>query len=328
MQHTDNLEFEGQPASEAGSADVGAQEAAAAAEPGAGSYAGATPAVGTETVAGGEPEPDTGGDAAAGTEPVAGGDAAVGTEPVAGTDAAMETTPDTGGGAATETGPVAGADAATETAAEAGAGAGSDKAQAGAGEGSGDAAEAEAGDSETPEGDAKAEDSGDGAEFAVLFEKLDAMESSAAKAAVDIRELNKLYHSEFSGRLKAMQAELEHYHELEKGRMFDGILIEIAKLYNNNEFVVDEAADEKLKKQLSYLFQDMLQLLESNGVSVQKSAPGDKRNPRHCQVVERIAADDPEKHDTVAKSVNTGFYIENRTLIKEMVHVYLHSAAE
>ena len=53
-----------------------------------------------------------------------------------------------------------------------------------------------------------------------------------------------------------------------------------------------------------------------------KSKAGEKRNVRHCQIVERIPTDDSELHDTVAASHSTGFYKGNRTIIKELVDVY------
>ena len=69
---------------------------------------------------------------------------------------------------------------------------------------------------------------------------------------------------------------------------------------------------------------DILDLLEEYGVQRLKSNSGDKRNPRHCQVLERIPTDDPALHDTIVASHNSGFYMENRTIIKEMVDIYLY----
>jgi len=148
---------------------------------------------------------------------------------------------------------------------------------------------------------------------------------SSVKTAGEVREIHKLYHGEFAGRLKSMQEELERYHEIDRGRIFDGILTELAKLYSDNSQTVNDITDEKIKKRLRYMFLDMLQILESKGVSKQESKPGDKRNTRHCQVVERIQTDKPELHDTVVLSRSTGFYVENRSLVKEMVDIYLYS---
>jgi hypothetical protein len=122
-----------------------------------------------------------------------------------------------------------------------------------------------------------------------------------------------------------MQDELERYREIEKGRIFDGILGEVAKLYCDYESLIGEVAEEKAKKRFGYMLEDIYQILKANGVFKQKSSPGDKRNTRYCQVVERIPTAKSEQHDTVAKSHGTGFYIENRPLIQEPVDIYLYS---
>ena len=160
---------------------------------------------------------------------------------------------------------------------------------------------------------------------ALTLEKLDSIVESTGRIQNEVREMRKLYHNEFAGRLQSMQEELDKYHEVERGRMFDGILGEVAKLYSDNYTLVDKIEDPKLQKQLKYLFLDMLQLLESNGVCTQKSEVGDKRNTKFCHVIERVPTNELEKHDTVAQSRGIGFYIENRPLIKEMVDVYIYS---
>ena len=63
------------------------------------------------------------------------------------------------------------------------------------------------------------------------------------------------------------------------------------------------------------------------GMEKLRSEPGEKRNPRHCQILGRIPTGDPAKHDTVAKSYNSGFYIGNRTVIKEVVDIYIYEGA-
>jgi molecular chaperone GrpE (heat shock protein) len=146
---------------------------------------------------------------------------------------------------------------------------------------------------------------------------------SSGKTAGEIREMHKLYHNEFANRLRSMQEEIERYREAEKGRVFDSILGEIAKLYSGNESVIEDIADDNIKKRIRYMFEDILQILEANGVSMLKSKHGDKRNTRHCQVVERIPTENPGLHDTVVSSRGTGFYVENRSLVKEPVDIYI-----
>lgn len=138
----------------------------------------------------------------------------------------------------------------------------------------------------------------------------------------EIHELHKLYHNEFAGRLKSMQDELDRYHDADRGNTFDGILSAIARIYVNNESLTDEISDPKTRKNVKYMLLDLSDLLEEYGVLRLKSETGEKRNVRHCQIVERIPTDNPELHDTIAVSHSTGFYKGNRTIIKELVDVY------
>ncbi len=154
-------------------------------------------------------------------------------------------------------------------------------------------------------------------------ERVDVVAATEQKVLNEVREMHKLYHNEFAGRLKNMQAELEEYRKVDKGRAFDDILGAIARIYGNNETLEEEVAEPKAKKGVRYLLLDLADLLEAYGVGMQKSKPGDKRNPRFCQVLERIPTADRALHDTVVLSHNTGFYIENRPIIKERVDIYL-----
>ena len=137
--------------------------------------------------------------------------------------------------------------------------------------------------------------------------------------------MHKLYHNEYASRLRSMLDELELYREIDKGRIFDGILGEVAKLKSDYKSLVDDVADEKVKKRTRYMFADIVQILQANGVLEQKNKPGDKRNTKHCQVIERIPTATIEQHDTVPRSRGEGFYIENRSLIKEPGDIYLYS---
>ena len=157
-----------------------------------------------------------------------------------------------------------------------------------------------------------------------ITEKVTVIEETSKKTRDEIHQIHKLYYNEYAGRLRKVESELNRYQEIDRGRAFDDILREIARLYSDNAAVVDEISDVRLQKQIRYMFLDLLQLLETNGVSKQESNVGEKRNTKHCQVVERILTEDPLSHDTVAKSLNIGFYVDNRTLIKERIHIYIH----
>lgn len=157
--------------------------------------------------------------------------------------------------------------------------------------------------------------------------KLESIAGTEQRLLSEVREMHKLYHSEFAGRLKAMQDELEQYRKIDKGRAYDDILAAIARIYGNNETLADEVTEPKAKKSIRYLLMDIEDLLGVYGMAKLRSEPGEKRNPRHCQILGRIPTDDLAKHDTVAKSYNAGFYIGNRTVIKEVVDIYFYEGA-
>ena len=63
--------------------------------------------------------------------------------------------------------------------------------------------------------------------------------------------------------------------------------------YTPTTSLVDEISDPKTRKNIKYMLLDLSDLLEEYGVSKLKSIVGDKRNVRHCQIVERIPTADP-----------------------------------
>lgn len=154
--------------------------------------------------------------------------------------------------------------------------------------------------------------------------RLESIAGNEQRLFSEVREMHKLYHTEFAGRLKAMQDELEQYRKIDKGRAYDDILAAIARIYGNNETLTEEVVEPKAKKSIRYMLMDIEDLLSVYGMMKLRSGQGEKRNPRHSQVLNRIPTDDPAKHDTVAKSYNSGFYIGNRTVIKEVVDIYIY----
>lgn len=160
----------------------------------------------------------------------------------------------------------------------------------------------------------------------LIGERLEGIASTEQRLFSEVREMHKLYHTEFAGRLKSMQEELERYRKIDKGRIFDDILAAIARIYGNNETLAEEVSEPRAKKSIRYMLLDIEDLLNTYGMEKLRSMPGEKRNPRHCQILNRISTDDPEKHDTIAKSYNAGFFIGNRTVIKEVVDIYFYEA--
>ena len=147
---------------------------------------------------------------------------------------------------------------------------------------------------------------------------------STSKIAKEIRDLHRLYHGEFTTQIQSMEDELERFRKIEKGRVFDEILADLANLYSKNEDIQTLTQVELVQKRLQVMFSQILQILENYDVYMLKSQPGDKRNNRHCIVLEKIPTENKEQHDTILKSRNTGFFKESRTIVKEMVDVFIY----
>ncbi len=154
--------------------------------------------------------------------------------------------------------------------------------------------------------------------------RLDSINSMENRLLTEVREMHKLYHNEFAGRLVRMQDEIERYHKIESGRIFDDILHSLVEIYSTNENLPDEVTEPKANKAVRYMLQDIEDLLEVYGVSRISSKPGDPRDKRHCNVINRIQTDDPAKHDTIARSYRSGFHIGNRAILKEMTDIYVY----
>lgn len=156
--------------------------------------------------------------------------------------------------------------------------------------------------------------------------KLNNIDKNEQRLFAELREMHKSYHSYFASTLSAMQNELEHYRAMDKGRAYDDILTKIAKIYSTYETLADEVAESNAKKGVEYLLEDIEDLLNAYGVLKLSSSVGDKRNLKHSRVLNRIVTDNPEKHDTVAKSHSSGFYMDKRTLVEESVDIFIHHA--
>ena len=96
--------------------------------------------------------------------------------------------------------------------------------------------------------------------------RLESIVGTEQRLFSEVREMHKLYHSEFAGRLKAMQDELEQYRKIDKGRAYDDILAAIARIYGNNETLADEVAEPKAKKSIRYMLMDIEDLLGVYGM--------------------------------------------------------------
>lgn len=156
------------------------------------------------------------------------------------------------------------------------------------------------------------------------LKRLDEIAATELRISKELHDLHRLYHSEFAGRLKSMQDELDRYRDVDSGRAFDGILSEIARIYNAYETLPDGVQDAKIKKGITYLLEDLKELVGEYGMTAYRSEPQTARRARFCKIANRLPTDDPQKHGVVAKSYNTGFSVGNRVVVEERVDVYVY----
>ena len=161
-------------------------------------------------------------------------------------------------------------------------------------------------------------------EASALKDGIAELKDITEKTLLEIKEVHKLYHNEYAGRLGKMQKELDEYHEMVNNRIFDDILLDIAKVYCDNEPILDAIENPKIKKQVGYIFDDIEQLLESYDVQRNRSQAGDKRDIKNAKIQKTIETNNPELNDTVERSLKSGFSKGNRVLIKEDIYVNVY----
>ena len=170
--------------------------------------------------------------------------------------------------------------------------------------------------------------SDDARRLKAIDERFAGVAQTEERVLSEVRELRKLYHNEFAGRLKSMQDELDRYRKIESGRAFDDILKGIAGIYNAYESLPDSVEEPKAKKEIGYLLEDLKDLVGQYGMTASRSdltqTPKPKRDPRRCKVAKRLPTDDPEEHETIAKSYNTAFQIGNRVVVEERVDIFFY----
>ena len=163
---------------------------------------------------------------------------------------------------------------------------------------------------------------------AVIDEKLSGvigqLVDETKETTSEVKAVRRLYHNNYAKQLSSMQAELDDYHKIDKGRVYEPILRDIAHVVVNSYFVVDSIADEKVRRSFAYVIDELIQTLDDYGAHMQRSEPGEKRNPHYCQIIHKIPTNDPSLHDTIKESHAIGFYVENRPLIREQVDVYAY----
>ena len=139
----------------------------------------------------------------------------------------------------------------------------------------------------------------------------------------ELRDIHKVCQNFIAGRLVKAEEELDTYHSIDRGRAFDDVLRNIASIYIDYEDLPEFVGNEKARRRINYMLADILQVLESYGVEIQKSTQGEERKLKLTQTAERIETDNPELYGKIARSKRPGFRRENDAIIRELVAVYI-----
>lgn len=138
----------------------------------------------------------------------------------------------------------------------------------------------------------------------------------------ELREIHRICQNFQAGRMRDAESELEKYHEIDRGRAFDDILRDVARIYVDHESLPATIEDEALRKKVNNILLDVLQVLEGYGVHLQRSSQGSERKLRLTHVVGYEDTEDPELHGKIAASVQAGFCRENLAVMQELVKIY------
>ena len=151
----------------------------------------------------------------------------------------------------------------------------------------------------------------------------ESMKQLSDRIFLELRDIHKVCQNFIAGSLVKAEEELDTYHSIERGCAFDDVLRNIASIYIDYEDLPEIVGNEKARKRINYMLMDILQVLESYGVEIQKSTQGEERKLRLTQTAEYIETDDPELYGKIARSKRSGFRREKDALIKELVAVYI-----
>lgn len=127
-------------------------------------------------------------------------------------------------------------------------------------------------------------------------------------------------------RIDRLHEELTMYKKLVDDKYTAELMKELIKVRKNMMRVLESddwetKTAEELRKEYTYIFEDVSDLLEQNNVDEIKSQPGDAFDAAFMNAkVEQT--DDPEKDKVIIESIQPGYKKGDKVLIPEKVKVY------
>ena len=121
-----------------------------------------------------------------------------------------------------------------------------------------------------------------------------------------------------------MLRELENYRKLHSGEALIPPLKAIAQLYCDHYSLTQEPCEDLLGKKISYLFDDLIELLEEYEVKMARTEPCGERSLRLSAAKKSLPTDNRALHGKVAYSHNPSFTLGQTVLVREQVDVYVY----
>ena len=127
---------------------------------------------------------------------------------------------------------------------------------------------------------------------------------------------------------QGMQNDLVQLKEQQRGEQFTPLLKEIATVcveYRN--LLNEETISDNVRRTLQLMFDQLEDILADYGAELSNSQVGEVRKPLLTKVINVIATDDENKHNTIVKSRRPGVVRNGHPLYREYVDVYVYDSS-
>lgn len=126
---------------------------------------------------------------------------------------------------------------------------------------------------------------------------------------------------------QGMYDELESMKEIQRGEQFTPILKSIAAVcVEYRTLLNDDSISKKGRRTLQLLFDELEDILAEYDAEIFHSRKGSQRKPLFTKIINTISTDNPDLHNTIAKSRRAGVIRNGRPLYREFVDVYVFDA--
>ncbi|MBQ3433949.1 MAG: hypothetical protein IJG24_02760 [Selenomonadaceae bacterium] len=123
---------------------------------------------------------------------------------------------------------------------------------------------------------------------------------------------------------QGMYNELENLKKHQRGEQFIPILKAIAAIaVEYRSMLSDDSIPVNAKHSLQLLFDELDDILAEHGAQIFCSNQGDIRRPFLTKIISTIPTDNPQLHNTIAKSRRPGVMQNGKPLYREFVDVFV-----